>query len=123
MVAPVLLLIGSPSVPESPRWLILKGHDDKGNFSFHDSGIALTSKKGLEVLLNLHQHVADPDNLGAREEFQQIQKQVMLERQRPTGNLIQLLLNPKYRKRFLFAFFLQALCQSSGVLVINNYMV
>ncbi|KAK5224289.1 hypothetical protein LTR47_009900 [Exophiala xenobiotica] len=107
IVAPLLLLIGSPLVPESPRWLINKGRDDQG----------------LEVLVNLHQHPTDPDNLGAREEFLQIQKQVALERQRPTGNIFRLLLNPVYRKRFLYAFFLQALCQSSGVLVINNYMV
>lgn len=31
-VAPLILLIGSPRLPESPRWLIYRGHDAEGPF-------------------------------------------------------------------------------------------
>lgn len=34
-----------------------------------------------------------------------------------------LLLDKKYRKRMFFGWYLQAMCQSTGVLVIANYMV
>lgn len=37
--------------------------------------------------------------------------------------MIQLIISPKYRKRMLFGFYLQAMCQSTGVLVVSNYMV
>ncbi|KIX93907.1 uncharacterized protein Z520_10244 [Fonsecaea multimorphosa CBS 102226] len=107
IVAPLLLLCGSPWVPESPRWLINNNRD----------------QEGLKILMKLHEHPSDPQNIGAREEFVQIQTQLALDRKQKAGNIFQLFRNPFYRKRLLYGFWLQAMCQSSGVLVINNYMI
>ena len=77
----------------------------------------------LAILEKLHAHANDPEHIGAHEEFIQIQQQLALERKHPAGNLFQLFKNPAYRKRLLMGFFLQAMCQTSGVLVISNYIV
>ncbi|KAE8445891.1 hypothetical protein EG329_012670 [Mollisiaceae sp. DMI_Dod_QoI] len=106
-VAPILLLIGSPWLPESPRWLISRGRD----------------AEGLRILERLHARPDDPYHITAREEFMQIHKQVELERTEKVRNLIQLLIHPKYRRRMLYGFFFQCLAQTTGVLVINNYQV
>jgi len=37
--------------------------------------------------------------------------------------MIGLIFGRKYRKRMFFGFYLQAMCQSTGVLVVANYMV
>ncbi|RFU24119.1 hypothetical protein B7463_g12217, partial [Scytalidium lignicola] len=102
IVAPLLLLVGSPFIPESPRWLI---------------------NNGLEVLEKLHNNPSDPEHIGARQEFVQIQQQLSLEHDYKLDNLWQIFKVPTYRKRLLYGFFIQAMCQSTGVLVIANYMV
>ncbi|KAL6252904.1 hypothetical protein RBB50_000623 [Rhinocladiella similis] len=107
IVAPLLLLIGSPAIPESPRWLVNNGRHEQG----------------LKVLEKLHAHPNDPEHIGAQEEFLQIRRQIELEKSQPHLNMIQLLMSPRYRKRMMFGFYLQAMCQSTGVLVISNYMV
>lgn len=71
----------------------------------------------------LHAHPNDPEHIGAQEEFLQIRRQIELEKSQPHLNMIQLLMSPRYRKRMMFGFYLQAMCQSTGVLVISNYMV
>lgn len=78
---------------------------------------------GLAVLEKLHANSKDPEHVGAREEFLQIRRQIELEKKEPSLNIFQLLIHSKYRKRMLYGFYLQALCQSSGCLVISNYMV
>ncbi|TKA60160.1 hypothetical protein B0A49_08494 [Cryomyces minteri] len=107
IVVPLLLLVGSPWIPESPRWLINNGHD----------------QKGLEVLEKLHANSDDPQHVGAKEEFVQIQTQLALERGSPSPNMFQLIFDRRYRKRMFYGFYLQAMCQSTGVLVVANYMV
>ncbi|EXJ84560.1 hypothetical protein A1O3_05229 [Capronia epimyces CBS 606.96] len=107
IVAPLLLLLGSPFIPESPRWLIQNGR----------------TEKGLTVLEKLHANADDPEHIGAREECLQIRRQIELEKSQKSPNIIQLVFSRKYRKRMFFGFYLQAMCQSTGVLVIANYMV
>lgn len=75
------------------------------------------------VLEKLHAHADDPQHIGAREEFAQIRGQLALEKAQPSPNIVQLLFDRRYRKRMLYGFYLQAMCQSTGVLVISNYMV
>ncbi|EXJ74621.1 uncharacterized protein A1O5_02918 [Cladophialophora psammophila CBS 110553] len=107
IVAPLLLLIGSPLIPESPRWLIENGR----------------GQESLEILIRLHKNKLDPDDIGAREEFVQIQRQLALEHSNKVPGLFKTFTIPSYRKRLFYGFFLQAMCQSMGVLVISNYMV
>lgn len=123
--APLLLLIGSPWIPESPRWLISNDRDQEGiiNHALSESTSYLPRTSGLSILEKLHANKDDPSHIGAREEFIQIHRQLALERTKPTGNLIQLFRVPSYRKRLLMGFCLQAMCQTSGVLVISNYLV
>lgn len=79
--------------------------------------------KGLEILRKLHENHSEPNNVGAREEFVQIQQQLAMERKQNVSNLWQILKVPSYRKRMFYGFWLQAAVQSTGVLVISNYMV
>ena len=51
-------------MPESPRWLIDKNR----------------SQEGFAVLRRLHTRPDDPDEITAKEEFIQIQRQIELER-------------------------------------------
>ena len=78
---------------------------------------------GLATLENLHQSPSDSLHIGAKEEFVQIQAQLQLERKESAGNIFSLLKNKRYRKRLLTGFMLQVVTQTTGVLVINNYMV
>ncbi|KAK4942012.1 hypothetical protein LTR10_018193 [Elasticomyces elasticus] len=107
IVAPLILLLGSPFIPESPRWLISAGRNEQG----------------LKVLERLHANSSDPQHIGAREEYVQIKRQIELERSQPSPSIIQLVFSRKYGRRMLYGFYLQAMCQSTGVLVISNYMV
>lgn len=104
MVAPLILLIGSPWLPESPRWLI-----------YHDR-----PEKGFEVLQRLHRRSGEVEDLLAREEFLQIRQQVMLDRQNEMSWMA-LWKSPSTRKRLLMGFFVIAAAQSSGVLVRTRF--
>lgn len=95
-LAPLLLLLGSPWLPESPRYLIYNGRDDAG----------------YEVLHRLH----SSDELSAREELLRIQEQTHLDSRNEAGWLA-LWKRPNTRKRLLLGFFAIAAAQSSGVLV------
>ncbi len=75
------------------------------------------------MLEKLHAHADDPRHIGAREEFLQIRRQIELEQTQGSPNIIQLVFDRRYRKRMFCGFYLQAMCQSTGVLVIANYMV
>ncbi len=101
LVAPLLLLLGSPWIPESPRWLINRQRD----------------QEGLAVLEKLHANPADPDHIAAKGEFLQVQRQLAFERTQPVPNYFQLFFGAKYRKRMFIGWYVQAMAQSTGVLV------
>lgn len=73
--------------------------------------------------MKLHDNAADPHHIGAREEFVQIQTQLALDRMNKVGNLWQIMKVKSYRTRLLYGFWVQAAAQSTGVLVMSNYMV
>ena len=125
IVAPLLLLMGSPWLPESPRWLI--GHQ--------------RGTEGLEVLRKLHVTKVDSSDIAAKEEYYQISKQIELEKQTGVMSLWAMLKRSSYRKRILCGILVQYAvlstimlvrllnlgfrfaAQSTGVLVVNNYQV
>ncbi|PYH78319.1 MFS general substrate transporter [Aspergillus uvarum CBS 121591] len=63
---PFFLLLGSPWVPRSPRWLISKGKQSEAQ----------------SVLERLRKSPDDPDNLVAKEKFYQTAQQIHLEKER-----------------------------------------
>ncbi|KIX06755.1 uncharacterized protein Z518_04731 [Rhinocladiella mackenziei CBS 650.93] len=112
IVPPLCLLVGSPWLPESPRYLVANDQQEKG----------------FTILQRLHHVPEDEDDTIAREELYQIRKQLDLERQEGwrqgwVKGWILLFQRRSYRKRLLFGFLLLGLVQSTGCLVINNYQV
>jgi hypothetical protein len=75
------------------------------------------------VLEKLHFDPANVDHDGARDEFLEIQAQLELEKHESVRYTLKLLQSKKYRRRMWTGFFLQVVGQTTGVLVINNFMV
>lgn len=98
VVAPLLLGLGTPWMPESPRWLISRDQDHKAQ----------------KVLSDLHRTPGDASNSAAQQEYEHIRRQLRAEKSEPKG-LITVLKVPSYRKRFLMGLFVQCLAQSTGV--------
>ncbi|CAI7604470.1 hypothetical protein N7533_008812 [Penicillium manginii] len=106
----LVLLIGSPWLPRSPRWLISKGKFDEAEL----------------VLQRLRQTPDDPDNLVAKEEFYQTKEQIQLEAEKLAayGSVWKAVFKkPSYRKRMIIGFLTQWGAEFGGPLIINNYAV
>jgi MFS family permease len=85
----ILLLLGSPGIPFSPRWLLQQDRPEDA----------------LKVLLRLHSTKEDPDGHEAKREFYQMRKQLELDRSiKATTSEFEVLRTPSNRKRALFAF-------------------
>ena len=106
MVPTILLLVGSPWLPFSPRWLIMQNRFEEA----HD------------VLIKLHAVKGDPHNSIARKEFYQMKKQVETDRliTANTSNF-ELFKTAPNRRRALVGFLLMWNNQFTGVLIIANY--
>lgn len=102
---PLVLLLGSPWLPRSPRWLISKGKLDEAQ----------------EVLVRLRQSPEDPDDLIAKEEFFQTKEQIRLEAERLSeyGSVWKAVFKKKsYRKRMIIGFLTQWGAEFGGPLII-----
>jgi hypothetical protein len=102
-IFPLLLLFGLYWVPESPRYLAMKGLDDQA----------------FEVLKSLHPN--DPSHIIAQAELFQIQRQLELDRTFGSS-WIKVAKKPSYIKRFWIAFSVAAILQCCGQQVITSEM-
>jgi MFS family permease len=105
LIWPILMLLIVPLVPESPRYLLLKGRSDEA----------------WEVISKLHGGKTASEQSYARAEFYQMKRQADLDRTL-NASWKQLFVKRSYRKRMIMATGISFLGQSSAVLVINNYV-
>lgn len=90
VVAPIILTIGSPKLPESPRYLVKKHR----------------TNEALSLLCRLHHSTEDPNDIVAREEFVQIQRQLEADANMPQG-ILAILRQRAYLKRYALGIFVQ----------------
>ncbi|PYH61338.1 MFS sugar transporter [Aspergillus niger CBS 101883] len=108
-IAPVLLLlVGSPWVPYSPRWLLMKGRKEEA----------------LEVMKRLHAKKGETENTDALREYHQLVRQVDLDREVVDKRCwYEVVRTPANRRRALIASLLMWGDMFMGSLVIANYGV
>lgn len=106
ILPPLVLLLGSPWVPRSPRWLVSKGRNDEA----------------WTVVQRLRKSSDDPDDLVAKEELHQIQSQLALDKEKLAaygGSPWKAVLQKKsYRKRMIIGFLTQWGAEFGGPLII-----
>lgn len=106
----LVLLLGSPWLPRSPRWLISKGKLDEAQ----------------HVLERLRESPDDPNNLAAKEEFFQTKEQIRLEAERLAtyGSVWKAVFTRKtYRKRMAIGFLAQWGAEFGGPLIIVSVVI
>ncbi|KAH0842768.1 Sugar transporter family protein [Fonsecaea pedrosoi] len=101
---PLLMLAMLPFVPESPRYLLMKGREEEAE----------------KIVLRLHAIPGDEDQEFARGEFYQMRKQAEFDRTLSVS-WWDMFFKKSYRKRTILAMGFAFVGQSTGVLVINNY--
>ncbi|KAK7890390.1 hypothetical protein LTR67_008276 [Exophiala xenobiotica] len=112
VIWPLAMLILTPFLPESPRWLLYKDRP----------------AEAWKVVSKLHGSNEEGDDSAiasfAREEFYQMTHQVQADKAMAAGeNLMTLFKKPSYRKRMICAFLTMFGAESTGILVIYNYSV
>lgn len=102
----LLLILGSPFLPFSPRWLLQQDRPEEA----------------LAVLKRLHVSKQDPEGHEAAREFYQMRKQLELDRSiKAKTGAFEIFKTPSNRKRALFAFFFMFGNMFTGILVVTNY--
>lgn len=95
VVCPLILLLGSPWLPRSPRWLVSKGLEEEA----------------FDVIKKMRMSADDPNHLVAKEEFFQTKEQLKLDnaKLKATGHNIWVAAWKKksYRKRMIIGFLTQ----------------
>ena len=105
-IPPLLLALGCIWVPESPRFLIMRGR----------------AEEAWETTKRLHHDPRDANDSAAQEEFAQMRAQIEYERTQSSGYL-GILKTKSYRKRAFLSCFVQLAANNTGGLVINYYSV
>jgi len=103
-VPPILMAVSTPFLPESPRFLIMKGRYDEA----------------LEVIKKLHGGAPGQDDDFYIREFNQIKAQHELEVRERVG-LRTVLRRPSYRKRMFIVVFQFAFAMFTGIIPLQNY--
>jgi MFS family permease len=101
MALPFIILCGIYWMPESPRYLLAKGH----------------KQKAWKIVHRLHSSPHDPEDEFARREFYQMRQQIEHDITLSTSYL-DLFIKPSLRKRTLITIFLEFCLMSSGILVV-----
>jgi MFS family permease len=101
---PTMMIAIAFFVPESPRYLPMKGR----------------VKETREIVLRLHSVKGDPEHEFVRGEFYQMVKQTEVDRTLDPG-WVAMFTKKGYRRRTALAMGFAFVGQSTGVLVINNY--
>ncbi|ORY01682.1 MFS transporter [Clohesyomyces aquaticus] len=103
-VPPFVIACACPFLPESPRYLIVKGHYDEA----------------LDIIKRLHGGVSGQDDDFYIREFNQIKAQHELEVRERLG-LRAVLRKPSYRKRMFIVVFQFAFAMFTGIIPLQNY--
>ncbi|CAF9936030.1 hypothetical protein IMSHALPRED_010435 [Imshaugia aleurites] len=111
LIPTLILLSGSWKLPESPRWLLMKGRSDEA----------------FRVIQKLHAQPDDPDDTFARKEFYQMTQQFALDEQKKQNLGVvhwwDYFKKASYRRRILIGCGATLSSACSGNLVVNNYQV
>ncbi|KAH8901429.1 MFS transporter [Thozetella sp. PMI_491] len=100
----ILFLLAFPFLPESPRWLLMQEQEEKAR----------------SIIQDLHSRPGDTEHAAANLEFEQVRRQIEIDRLLHV-NYLGMLTRPSYRKRVIIASALIFFLEASGALVINNY--
>lgn len=102
---PGILLLMIPIIPESPRWLISKGKEEKA----------------LQILTKYHGNGVENDEFVAWE-FAEIRETLRLEAEVSSGGWIELFKTPGNRKRSILIILTAIFSQCSGNGLVSYYV-
>jgi MFS family permease len=105
-VPPIVMAIFTPWLPESPRFLIMKGRYDEA----------------LDIIKKLHGGAPGADDDFYIREFNQIKAQHELEVREKVG-FMSILRKPSYRLRMFIVVFQFAFAMFTGIIPLQNYQV